>query len=139
MAARSLSNANAEIVPPPHVPLGKADLPFFANVIGERARSDWTAHQLELAAMLARMMADLDREQTLLREGGAVVAGIANPRKSLVKALAAKILAFRRTLSLDALSQGGDIQDIARRRAAAKNIESALPADDLLARWDGGY
>jgi hypothetical protein len=129
----------AESFAPSTVPLQGCDLRFFENLIDEKARSEWTAHQLELAAMLARMMADLDREQTLLREEGAVVAGIVNPRKSLVKALAAKILAFRRTLSLDALSQGGDIQDIARRRAAAKKIESALPADDLLARWDGGY
>jgi hypothetical protein len=46
---------------------------FFANVIAEFARSEWTAHQLEIAAMLARTMADLNREQMLLREEGAVM------------------------------------------------------------------
>ena len=29
-------------------------MPFFASVIDEFARSEWTAHQLEIAAMLAR-------------------------------------------------------------------------------------
>jgi hypothetical protein len=33
------------IVPPSHVPLDADDLPFFANVIAEFTRADWTAHQ----------------------------------------------------------------------------------------------
>jgi hypothetical protein len=36
-------------------------------VIAEFAKSEWTAHQLEIAAMLARTMADLNREQMALR------------------------------------------------------------------------
>jgi hypothetical protein len=69
-AVRVMSRATSKIAPPPSVPLDKCDLPFFASVIAEFARSEWTAHQLELAAMLARTMADFNREQQLLREEG---------------------------------------------------------------------
>jgi hypothetical protein len=62
-AVRVMSRAATPIVPPSSVPLEKCDLPFFASVIAEFARSEWTAHQLELAATLARTMADLNREQ----------------------------------------------------------------------------
>ena len=69
-AVRVVSAAAQEIVPPSNVPLEVGDLPFFASVIADFARTDWTAHQLELAAMLARTMADLEREQMLLRQEG---------------------------------------------------------------------
>jgi hypothetical protein len=76
-------------------------------VIAEFARSEWTAHQLELAAMLARTMADLNREQQLLRAEGSVVTTergtpVVNPRKAVVQMHAASILSFRRSLSLHA-------------------------------------
>ena len=58
---RVMSAAAQPIEPPSNVPLEPGDLPFFASVIAEFARSEWTAHQLELAAMLARTMADLER------------------------------------------------------------------------------
>ena len=73
-AVRVMSAAVRPIVPPDHVPLKECDLPFFENVIAEFARSEWSAHQLELAAILARAMADLNREQTVLREEGAISA-----------------------------------------------------------------
>jgi hypothetical protein len=97
-AVRVMSKAASAIVPPPSVPLDKCDLPFFANVIAEFARSEWTAHQLEIAAMLARTMADLNREQVLLRQEGSVI----NPRKTVVQMHASSILSFRRSLPLHA-------------------------------------
>ena len=57
-AVRYMKAAARSIDPPSNVPLAPMDLPFFASVITEFARSEWTAHQLELAAMLARTMAD---------------------------------------------------------------------------------
>jgi hypothetical protein len=106
-AVRVMSKAASQITPPPSVPLDKCDLPFFVSVIAEFARSEWTAHQLELAAMLARKMADLNREQMLLREEGAVMTTekgtpVVNPRKAVVQMHASSILSFRRSLSLHA-------------------------------------
>ncbi|WP_376742194.1 terminase small subunit [Ensifer canadensis] len=139
-AVRVMAKATAEIEPPANVPLDAEDLPFFRNVIAEYARSEWSSHQLELAAMLARTMADLTREQKLLRDEGGVAYSekgtpVANPRKSIVQMHASSILSFRRSLSLHARAQAGEARDVAKRREAAKDIESDNPLDDdLLAR-----
>jgi hypothetical protein len=139
-AVRVMAAAAMPIVPPPHVPLDKADLPFFANVIAEFARSEWTAHQLELAAMLARTMADLNREQIALREEGSVSetrqgTPVVNPRKSVVQMHAGTILSFRKSLSLHARAQLGEARDVAKRRGKAREIEADNPLDDgLIAR-----
>lgn len=137
---RVMASATQSIEPPSNVPLDSADLPFFASVIGEFARSEWTAHQLELAAILARTMADLVREQTALRREGSIVYSekgtpVANPRKSVVQMHASSILSMRRSLALHARAQGGDARDIGKRRDGAKAIEADNPLDDdLLAR-----
>lgn len=139
-AVKVMAKAATEIMPPSNVPLDEGDLPFFQNVIAEFARSEWTAHQLEIAAMLARTMADLTREQGLLRtEGGVAYSDkgtpVANPRKSIVQMHASSILSFRRSLSLHARAQTGEARDAAKRRAMAKDIEADNPLEDeLLAR-----
>ncbi len=132
--------AAKQIAPPQNVPLDAGDMPFFASVIAEFARSEWTAHQLELAAMLARTMADLAREQRMLRDEGSVMATergtpVVNPRKSIVQMHAGTILSMRRSLSLHARAQGGEARDVGKRRGMAKEIENGNPLDDdLLAR-----
>jgi len=141
-AVRIMAKATTDITPPANVPLDDEDLPFFRNVIAEYARSEWSSHQLELAAMLARTMADLTREQKLLRDEGGVAYSekgtpVANPRKSIVQMHASSILSFRRSLSLHARAQAGEARDVAKRRGAAKEIEGDNPLeDDLLARPD---
>jgi len=137
---RVMADATKNIAPPENVPLDAGDLPFFQNVIAEYARSEWSAHQLEIAAMLARTMADLTREQMLLRQEGGVAYSekgtpVANPRKSIVQMHASSILSFRRSLSLHARAQAGEARDVAKRRDAAKEIEGDNPLeDDLLAK-----
>jgi hypothetical protein len=139
-AVRVMAKAVSDVAPPDNVPLDPEDLPFFRNVIAEYARSEWSSHQLEIAAMLARTMADLTREQKLLRDEGGVSYSekgtpVANPRKSIVQMHASSILSFRRSLSLHARAQAGEARDVAKRRAGAKAIESDNPLeDDLLAR-----
>ena len=139
-AVRIMAKAATEIAPPENVPLDAEDLPFFRNVIAEYARSEWSAHQLEIAAMLARTMADLTREQGLLRTEGGVAYSekgtpVANPRKSIVQMHASSILSFRRSLSLHARAQAGEARDAGKRRAMAKDIEADNPLeDDLLAK-----
>jgi hypothetical protein len=117
--------AASAIVPPSSVPLEKCDPPFFASVIAEFARSEWTAHQLGLEAMLARTMADLNREQRLLRVEGSVVTTergtpVANSRKAVVQMHAASILSFRRSLSLHARARKGARRATSRRHVVAR-------------------
>ena len=87
------------------------DLRFFDNVVNEFQREKWTAHQLEVAALMARAMSDLQRDQALLRAEGTVLANdrgqpIVNPRRAVVTSGMAGILALRRTLQLDVIGRG---------------------------------
>lgn len=136
-AVRIASAATEEITFPENVPLEEGDVPFFKNVIAEYARAEWSAHQLEIAAMLARTMADLVREQDLLRSEGAVAYSekgtpLANPRKSIVQMHASSILSFRRSLALHARAIQGEARDSAKRRDTAKEIEAGASTDDDL-------
>src|SRR3546814_11754130 len=72
-AVKVMQGATREIAPPAHVRMSEEDWPFWHSVIAELARSEWTDHQLEMAAMLARAMADLEREQYELRAEGSVL------------------------------------------------------------------
>ena len=129
---------SAPVSAPSNVPLASADMPFFASVIAEFARSEWTAHQLELAAMVARKMRRLrDELETLEREGFVLETergGVCqNPRLGGVRMLDTSIMATRRTLSLHARARDGEARDVAKRRSAAKGIEDDVDgAGDLL-------
>src|SRR3546814_1348567 len=89
-AVKVMQGATREIAPPAHVRMSEEDWPFWHSVIAEFARSEWTDHQLEMAAMLARAMADLEREQYELRAEGSVMTSergtpVVNPRKTVVQ------------------------------------------------------
>lgn len=138
-AVEAAGASGRQFTPPSNVPLDNGDMGFFASVIAEFARAEWTAHQLEIAAMLARTMADLEREQRALRTEGAIVMSekgtpVVNPRKTVVQMHASSILSFRRSLSLHARAQGGETRDIAKRRKQMKGHEVEADDDELLAR-----
>lgn len=128
-----------QISPPSNVPLSKADMPFFASVIAEFARSEWTAHQLECAAFLAKKMRLLrDELETLESEGAVLVSGggspCQNPRVGVVRMYDTSILASRRSLALHARASTGDNRSEAARKRGAKANELDDIDDDLLAR-----
>lgn len=132
--------AGKQILPPDHVPLQDKDLPFFHNIVLEFAKSQWSNHQLELAAMLARMMADLEEEQRKLREEGTVMYSekgtpVVSPRKTVVQMLAGSILSMRRSLALHACAQG-ETHNISKSIRNSKMIEADAESvtDDLIAR-----
>lgn len=139
-AVQVMAKAAQQITPPSNVSLTADELPFFASVIEEFARSEWTEHQLELAAMLARDMAACAREQERMREEGGVLATekgtlVANPRIQAARMYTTNILAFRRSLSLHGRAVKGETRDVKNRNAQAKAIEADNPLDDeLLAR-----
>jgi hypothetical protein len=137
-AIRAANSAKIVLKPPRHVKLERTDKPFFHSILAEFARSEWSDHQLELAAILARAMADLEREQRELRIEGSVIETPAgkmtvNPRQNVVSNLSSTILSMRRSLSLQAHATKGDARDIAKRRNLTKEIEAdTLVTDDLL-------
>ena len=133
-----MQGAGKRIDPPSNVPLDEHDMTFFASVIDEFARADWSAHQLELAAMLARDMADMERAQRALRQDGEVVVTpkghmTVNPYRTVIQTLSGSILSKRRSLGVHARAQGGEAREVGKRKAIAKGTEADLE-DELLAR-----
>jgi hypothetical protein len=137
-AVRIMREAHKEIVPPANIPLDDGDWPFFANIVEEFARADWTPHQLELAALLARSMHDFTVEQMMLRDEGAVVQGdkglVPNPRKVVLQMHSNNIVAFRRTLAMHAATRG-ETKDIGKNLAIGRSVQQQNPfGDELIAR-----
>jgi len=96
-------------------------------------------HQLEIAAMIARTMNDINREHQELRKEGYISVRqngttVENRRQRVVKSLTGDLLSLRRSSSLHARARG-EARDVAKRSAIAKEIEGDNPLDDeLLAR-----
>jgi len=114
------------------------DWPYWHSVVAEFARAEWTEHQLELAAMLARTMANLEQEQRTLRAEGFIAVRengttVENPRARAVKALTGDILSLRRSLALHARARSGDSRNDGTRKEAGRALEAQLD-DDLIAR-----
>lgn len=139
-AVRIAQGALRNLQPPSHVPLDDGDRPFWQSVIAEFARADWSEHQLELAAMLARTMALAESEQRLLRAEGFVVTRetgttVSNPRARTSRALLGDIMAMRRSLALHARARSGDSRNDAKRRDLARALEAGFDdVDDLISR-----
>lgn len=136
-AVRIMQGARRELTPPSHVPLDDMDWPYWHNVVAEFARVEWTEHQLELAAMLARTMANLELEQRTLRAEGYVSESqrgtpVINPRAMAVKSMTGDILSLRRSLALHARARNGEARDTAKRRDMGRDVETETD-DDLLA------
>ena len=135
-AARIVAGAGREVAPPSHIILTDSDWPYWHSVVGEFPKADWTDHQLEVAAQLAKSMADLEDQRNALRTEGYTVEGKANPRHGIARDLTNSVMSLRRNLQLHARAQGGEARDAGKRRAAAKSLEAGahFEDDDLIAR-----
>ncbi len=141
---RIVVGINRELAPPSHVPLEDNDFPYWHSVIAEFARAEWSEHQLELAAMLARTLANLEENQRQLRDEGFIIYReggqgrkyeIENPRSRIVKSLTSDILSLRRSLALHARGRESDVKHTAQRHEIAREIERQAGGadDDLIA------
>ena len=93
--------------PPAHVPLSAKDRPHWSNIVAERPSEQWTEHQLDMAAILARTMADLEQQQRLCSAEGTIIVGArggkrANPRNRCVNHLLRQAVHIRTSLGLSA-------------------------------------
>src|SRR6478735_2775219 len=118
------------LIAPAHVPLCEADLPFWDSVVGEKAKVEWTAHDLELAALLAMAMRRLRDEETKLASEDSVVTTTggnlaANPRLRIVSDLHARVMKYRQTLGIHNRGKNGEQRDVSKRREQAKATENA--------------
>ena len=136
-AVAAARGSNGNLMPPSHISFDDADWPFWRSVVEEFSREELSAHLLEVAAILARTLCDLDREQKLLRQEGAVMksekgALSPNPRNSVVKTLSDTMLSLRRSLALHARARAGEARDVAKRRSINKETAKATSTDDDL-------
>lgn len=126
--------------PPASVKLLVRDIPFWDSIVSELSNSEWTPHQTEAAALLARAMGAYEVEQgRLTKEGGVITQKngnrVANPRRSIVAMYAQTILSLRRSLCLHVRGKEGEARDAIRRRVAEKELvqRAAAPlSDDLI-------
>lgn len=136
-----------EIQLPSHIDLRLEDVPFWNSIISEFSKSEWTDHQLEVAAMLARNMCDLNNTQCLMNKEGAIISvknaqgkvinKKVNPRKQLLEMYTKNVLSLRRSLALHARASMGEPRNVLQRRQAVKELEGILDNiddDDLIAR-----
>lgn len=127
-------------MPPAHVRMSDTDMAFWPEIVAEFSATEWTAHALSVASLLARSMNDVEREQFDLRAEGSVLMNergtpVCNPRRQAVALATQAVLSLRRTLSLHARATAGEARDVGKRRALSKAVEAETPfADDLLAR-----
>jgi hypothetical protein len=139
--SRIMAAAFTVIKPPDHIKLSDGDVPFFESIIAEQANGEWTAHAVEMAAFLARAMGNLEREERLMRHEGMIHKTknkypILNQRKAAIQLYATLVLSYRRSLCLNARSQGVMPAQVAKRRNNALEIQELAHDfdDDLIAR-----
>lgn len=139
-AVVTMAAAARDLSPPKHLKLRRGDMPFWDDVIAERAKAEWTSADLAVAANLARAMADAERLANFtVGNGGYVSERIVLATIGASDKLARRIVTLRRALGLDNRSKNGEQRDVERRREQQKAIEQghnpiAEDGDGLLAR-----
>jgi hypothetical protein len=133
--------AAGDIEPPDHVFLRDRDRPHWLNVVRARARNEWTATDLVIAANLARAFADVERLSQELEDEDDIVYStrgtpVPNPKYAILQQLAQRISSLTRILQMQPATtgtardkvKGRKVEDDARR---AKQ-EVAEEQDDLI-------
>jgi hypothetical protein len=130
-----------DLEPPAHVSLSEHALAFWPGIIRARARDEWRAVDLVVAAQLAECQSLIETESAALRLEGMITTNdrgtqIENPRNRVVQNLAQREMALMRTLLMGGKTGGSDARNFAgarRAEATAREIAKELEADDLLA------
>lgn len=123
--------------PPDGVELHSEDMRHWDAIIGTRPRSEWTPHDLEVAAMTARAMAEVVRLESLLKKTGNFTKDrFGEPKLNPV--VAALDTHTRRLLSLKrSLGLATDSENTVKRTEAfkgARALAKQLANEPLLAQ-----
>lgn len=138
-AVATVQSAFQDLSPPDTVALGEA-VKFWPNIISMKPKSEWTAHNLEIAAFLAKAMYRLDVNSDKIQSEGDLIATdkgalMANPRVAIIHGLHAQIKGWRQTLGIHDRGANGEKRDADKRRSHMVDIEGGFvasqEADDL--------
>lgn len=129
-----------DLEPPAHVKLSEDAKLFWPGIIHARARAEWRAVDLVVAAQLAECQALIESESVALRAEGTLVSNerrtmVENPRNRVVQTLATREMALMRTLLMGG-KDGGDARNFKGARAmesSARKAKTELAGEDLLA------
>lgn len=110
-----------ELQPPAFVKLRGNAANFWSGIIASRARAEWLDVDLVVAAQLADCQACIEAESDALAEEGTVLKNdrgtmVANPRASILEALARREMALMRTLRMGGRIAGDTRDEAGRRR-----------------------
>lgn len=135
-AVEVFKKAFQDLAPPQTIKLGEAEK-FWDNIISMKPKSEWTPHNLEIAAMLAKAMFRLDENNDKILEEGELIATdkgslSANPRVAIIHGLHSQIKGWRQTLGLHDRGVNGEKRDADKRRSYAMDIENVNPLEDEL-------
>lgn len=132
--------AEGDIAPPDHIYLRDRDRPHWRNVTRARARNEWTASDLVIAANLARAFADVERISRELETENDIVYStrgtpVPNPKYAILQQLTQRITSLTRVLQMQPATTGAARDKMPARAAEAKArqaIDSLRDEDDLI-------
>lgn len=138
---RIAGGATKVIEPPAHIVMEERALVYFHEMIAEKAKADWSEHEISLCALLARSIAELDYNQERMQKEGSMVKNksgdiVANPRQKIITNLYDKIATMRRSIGIYSMAAGGKKFDVLKRQMLAREMEKDFMSidDDLMAR-----
>lgn len=128
------------LLPPSHCAMRPGDMAFWQGIIVARARDEWTAANLVIAAQLARCQFDIEEQQALVYAEGHIIVNdkgtpIANPRHTVMEKLCSRELSLMRSLAMVGLEAGRG-RDLAKGRVVeqqSRKLREELQDDPLLA------
>lgn len=131
--------ARRGIFPPAHIPLDETEILHFDAIIAEKANSEWTLHEVDIAAMFARTMRQLIDESRMLATEGSIVTGAAgqpkvNPRNQVRTMLSNHVLSYRRTLGIHSVAKMPNASDRTRRNELSREMQNGVLGDELIAK-----
>jgi len=141
-AKEVMEQATKIIVPPKHMTMSDAAVEYFNDIINERANVDWAAHDVAVAAKLARYMVREDELSDALDVEGARVLGaqggwVKNPTATVLADTSGKIIALRRSLCLHTAGANPGLKStqVGRARGQRRAVQDAADVSDpLIAR-----
>lgn len=131
--------AGFKIRPPAHIPLDETEILHFDSIIAEKANSEWTAHEIDIAASFAWAMHQLNEQTRLMTTEGTIVVvadgqSKVNPRLKAVSSFFAMVLSYRRTLGINGAAKMPNAGDRARRNELSREMQDGFLDNDLIAR-----
>jgi hypothetical protein len=111
---RIAAGAALEIKAPKHCKIDRRHKPFFDSIVEEYPKADWTKHELEMAAVLARIMFNLHGELVALELEGSTLTTpegkkYASPRITIISTHESAVLGLRRSLMLNTRLKSGEV------------------------------